>query len=220
MSENKTERRILIVDDHPVVREGLGRLINHESDMSVCAEADSPKAALEAISEFRPDLAVVDITLKVGNGLDLIKSIRSRYPNVKTLVLSIHHEANYADRAWRSGADGYVMKDEAPASLLGAIRTVLSGNKHYSEQVLQAIEKKALEPDTKDESPIERLTNRELEVFRLIGHGQQTRVIAQELNVSIKTVESHRENIKRKLGISNAPQLVQQAVQWVADEAS
>jgi len=218
-STNPSKKHVvLIVDDHPIVRHGLTQLINQEKDLKVCAEAESAQVALEAIDKYHPDIALVDLSIKGTNGIELIKNIRSRSP-MPVLVVSIHDEALYAERALRAGAKGYIMKQEATEKMLTAVRRVLSGEIYLSDKMGERLLEKYINGGgDKLSSPIARLSDRELEVFRFIGQGRGTREIAKELNLSIKTVESHRAHIKQKLKLKNAVELVHHAVQWVQTE--
>ncbi|MGE3536827.1 MAG: response regulator [Candidatus Tectimicrobiota bacterium] len=208
--------RVFIVDDHPIVRQGLAQMINQEADLVVCGEAEEASHALEAIAALRPDLVLVDLSLKGGSGLELIKSLKTRHSSLVILVVSMHDESLYVERVLRAGARGYIMKQEATDIMLNAIRRVLRGEIYVSDKMMTRILGKLVldTPDTAS-SPLERLSNRELEVFRLIGEGQSTRHIAAALHVSIKTVESHRAHIKEKLQLHDTVDLVRHAVQWV-----
>lgn len=211
----KTKFRILLVDDHPIVRQGLAELINNEKDLCVCGTAEDLNKALEAIEALKPDLVIVDISLRGSNGIELLKNIKVRYPKMLVLMLSMHDESLYAVRALRSGASGYIMKQEATEKVLTAVRQVLRGEIYLSEKM----EKKMMQQlvggrAARTGSPLEDLSDRELEVFNLIGQGHGTRQIAEELHLSIKTIESHRAHIKEKLNLKNATELVQYAIQW------
>ena len=211
----------MLVDDHPIVRQGLSELIGHQEDMTVSGEAENVATALAIIDKEQPDLAVVDISLKDSSGIELIKDIKIRYPNVKVLVLSMHDEAFYAERVLRAGAKGYVTKGEPAETVLAAIRKIIGGEIHLSEQMSSRMLAKFVEGPAKAGGlPAERLTDRELQVFEMIGHGISTRQIAEDLHLSIKTVESHRENIKSKLKLQNATELLRHAIQWVQLEHS
>jgi DNA-binding NarL/FixJ family response regulator len=211
--------KVLVVDDHPIVREGLSQVINHESDLTVCGEAESAQRALQVIDSTRPDVVIVDISLERSNGIDLIKDLKSRYPRLLMLVLSTHDESLYAERSLRAGARGYVMKQVAPQKLVGAIRQILKGEIYLSENMTGLLLHKIVsDQPTRGTSPLERLSNRELEIFELIGRGRKTRQIAEDLHLSIKTVETHREHIKEKLSLKDAVSLVRAAVQWVESE--
>jgi len=211
--------RILIVDDHPIVRTGLADWINRKPDLEVCAEAEDYRQALTAVEQSNPDLAVVDLTLKDIGGLELIKQLRTTHPDLSILVLSMHDEALYAERALRAGAKGYIMKQAGSDKILEAIRAVLDGRVYVSEalnsQLLGKLVGGSTEPGG---SPLDALSNRELEVFELIGRGVGTRQIADRLCVSVSTVETHRKHIKEKLAIKSAPELVQHASRWIMQQ--
>jgi DNA-binding NarL/FixJ family response regulator len=216
------KRRVLIVDDHPIVRQGLALLINREPDLTVCGDAEEASTALCRIAELKPDLVVVDISLNGPDGLDLLKSIRARDPNLPVLILSMMDELLYAERGLRAGANGYIMKQQATEQVLIAIRRILGGEIYVSERMANKmlhlfVGGAQAEPS----SPVADLTDRELEVFRLIGEGHGTRQIADELHLSVKTVESYQAHIKDKLLLRNGRELVQRAIQWtVANKAS
>jgi DNA-binding NarL/FixJ family response regulator len=221
MAAKEDKRRILLVDDHPIVRQGLAELIDAEKDLTVCGTADSMNAALEQMPTLKPDLVVVDISLKGSNGIELLKNIKVRYPKMKVLMLSMHDEGLYAIRALRAGASGYIMKQEATEKVIEAARKVLNGEIYLSDKMEKKMMQQLVGGRTaRTGSPLEDLSDRELEVFNLIGQGKGTRQIAEELHLSIKTVESHRAHIKEKLGLKSATELVQQAIQWRDAEAS
>jgi DNA-binding NarL/FixJ family response regulator len=213
-------RRVFLVDDHPLVREGLTQLINQESDLCVCAEAEEAAGAYAEIVRTRPDAVVVDLSLQGDSGFELIKrlqAIQPRPPSV--LVLSMHDEEYYAERAIRAGALGYVMKRETSGNVIAALRQVLGGQIYVSA----AVEKQAAERFSRKgtgvaESPVDSLTDRELDVYRRIGRGQENRRIAEDLGLSLKTVQTHCANIKGKLGFENATQLMREAVRWVESQ--
>ncbi len=206
---------ILIVDDYPIMRRGLAELINQEKDLVVCGEAESISSALEAIKRHTPQVVLVDLSLKHESGLELIKDIKVRYPSVLMLVLSMHDEGFYAERVLHAGANGYIMKQQATDQILMAIRRVLRGEIYLSEAMSSKILKNiAGESGKKTISPIDQLSDRELEVFRLIGAGLGTRQIAERFSRSIKTVETYREHIKLKLNLKDSSELVQNAIQW------
>ncbi len=212
----KPKTKVLLVDDHPVLRRGLSQLINQESDMMVCGEAEDAPKAFEAVGQLEPDVVVVDVSLKGSNGIELLKNLKARYPNLPVLVLSMHDESLYAERALRAGGLGYIMKDEAFEQVLVAIRQVLKGDIFLSEKMKsRMLQQVAFGKGKVVNSPIEKLTDRELEVFRLIGQGHGTRQIAEELHLSVRTVEAYREYIKEKLNLKNATELVQHAFHWV-----
>lgn len=210
------KRKILIVDDHPIVRDGLIRLIREEQDLTVCGQAEDAHQALKAISESRPDIAIVDITLKSSDGIDLMKSIRSQYPKLPVLILSMHDEILYAERALRAGAQGYIMKQEASKKLMVAIHEILSGRIYCSDKISRRVMRKFArgKSDIKD-SPIDSLSDRELQVFRLIGCGYRTSEIAKKLYLSVKTIETYRTHIKEKLNLANSAELLRYAILWV-----
>lgn len=208
--------KVLIVDDHPMVREGISNCLAGQPDLSVCGEAADIKEACEAIDNSCPDLMIVDISLKNGNGIDLIRKIRLRNARIKMLVYSMFDESAYADRALRAGALGYVNKQEPPEKLLEAIRQVLEGKIYISEAMRDRVMRRAIAGNQVAATvPSEVLSDRELEIFRLLGGGLTTRRVAEKLHVSVRTVEAHRENIKQKLGIRNAAELMRHAVEWV-----
>jgi DNA-binding NarL/FixJ family response regulator len=219
MKEVIEKKRLLIVDDHPIVRQGITRLINYEDELMVCGEAGNAKEALEAVDREKPDMVIVDISLKGRSGLELIKDLRMRYQDLPVLVVSMHDESLYAERVLRAGAKGYIMKQEPPEKVLNAIRQVLSGKIFVSEKMREKmLQRYVLGSSQKNASTVERLSDRELEVFRLIGKGMGTRQIAKELDLSIKTVETYREHIKEKLNLENSSKLLQYAIDWVQNE--
>src|SRR3954467_248092 len=214
-SLKKTKARILLVDDHPIVRQGLAEMIDQEKDLQVCGTAEDVHKALDAVERLKPDLVIADISLKGSNGIELLKNIKIRYPRMLVLVLSMHDESLYAVRALRAGAAGYIMKQEATEKVLTAIHQVLGGEIYLSERMEKKMMHQLVGGRTaRTGSPIEDLSDRELEVFGLIGQGHGTRQIAEELHLSIKTIESHRAHIKEKLNLRNATELVQHAIQW------
>lgn len=221
VTSGRVKAKILIVDDHPVVRQGLIQLINQERDLTVCGEAGDSHGTLSAIETLKPDLAIVDISLPGVDGLELIKAIRARYSDLPVLVLSMYDESLYAGRALRAGAKGYVMKDKGAENLVTAIRQVLAGQLYVSERIASKILRQFAAGGKEGiASPIDLLTDRELEVFRLIGGGLSTRRIAENLYLSIKTVESYRAHIKEKLQLETSTEMVKHAVQWVQTEGS
>ena len=218
MSDATVERRrLLLVDDHPVVRQGLARVIDEEPDLEVCGEAEDAEEALDRIEELSPDLVVVDLSLKGTSGLELIKRIRARFEGLKVLVLSMHDESLYAERALHAGARGYVMKQEDPQRLIEAARRVMDGELHLSEEMASRVLRRIFDGHEPGASadPVSALSDRELEVFEWIGRGRGTRQVAEQLKLSVKTVETYRAHIKEKLGISTASELVRHAVKWV-----
>ncbi|MGH9254346.1 MAG: response regulator transcription factor [Vicinamibacterales bacterium] len=212
--------RILIVDDHPVTRKGLAQLINDEADMAVCGEADTVAGALALVKTRAPEVAIVDLSLGEGDasGMELIKALATAHPDVRVLVLSMYDEMLFAERALRAGATGYIMKRGAMRDLLHGVRRVAAGKPFVSEKVSERIfaSVSGRHRPSGHDSPLERLTDREREVFMLIGRGFGTREIATRLNVSVKTIESHRARIKEKLGLRSAPELMRVAVSWAA----
>ena len=217
----KPKTKVLLVDDHPILRTGLRRMIDQESDMQVCGEAEDGPKAFELCGTLTPDIAVIDISLKGSNGIELVKNLKARYPDLPTLVLSMHDESLYAERALRAGSRGYIMKEEAIEQVLVAIRRALLGEIFLSEKMKsRMIQQMASGKGKVVSSPIEQLTDRELEVFRLIGEGHSTRQIAGQLHLSVRTVEAYREYIKGKLNLKNATELVQHAFHWVHHEAA
>lgn len=219
--ENTTQSktRIMIVDDHPIVREGYSRLIEREGNLQVCAEADSKSIALNQIMNDPPDLVIVDISLKDGSGLELIKDIKAQFKQIKMLAVSMHDENLFAERCIRAGALGFVNKQQAPEQLVTAIHRVLSGKVFLSSEITERMICRSIGSENySEESPIETLSDRELEVFEQIGLGETTRQIAEKLNLSPKTVETYRENIKHKLNLDNATELIRNAIQWVLEK--
>jgi len=215
----RTKKQLLIVDDHPMMREGLAQLISREKDLTVCGEADTAHEALTKTGQLKPDLVIVDITLPGRSGLELIKDIQATHSGTLLLVVSMHEESLYAERVLRAGARGYVMKQEGGKKLLEAIRQVLSGQIYVSPSMSARILEvfSGRRPEAAD-SPVAGLTDREFEVFRLIGQGVNTRDVAKSLRLSVKTVEVHRLNIKAKLKLSTASELVHYAVRWMQSQ--
>lgn len=213
------KKMVFVVDDHPIVRQGLTLLINRESDLAVCGEAEEMHAALTAIPVLKPDILIVDISLNGPDGLELLKNIRITMPHLPVLILSMHDESIYAERALRAGANGYIMKQEATEKVLVALRRILSGEIYVSGRIANSMLQHYVRGTVPSEhSSISELTDRELEVFRLIGDGYGTRQIAEVLHLSIKTVESYQAHIKEKLCLRSARELVQHAVQWNVKE--
>jgi DNA-binding NarL/FixJ family response regulator len=209
-------KRILIVDDHPMMREGLAQLIEHEPDLCVCAQADNAAQTLAAIATQPPDLAVVDISLPDKSGLELIKDLQAMHPQLPLLVISMHDETLYAERVLRAGGRGYIMKQEGGKKLMEAIRQVLQGQIYVSEKMsAKILELFSGRRPASANSPVELLSDREFEVFQLIGQGQTTRQIAHRLHLSVKTVEVHRANMKKKLELDSGMELVRFAIRWV-----
>jgi DNA-binding NarL/FixJ family response regulator len=216
-SENKTQ--VLIVDDHPVVRDGLTTIINHERDLNVCGEADDAHEALKAITELKPEVVVVDISLKNSDGIELTKNIKAGYPKLSVIVLSIHDESVYAERALLAGAKAYLMKDAASENIVRAIRTVLSGEIYVSNTISKKfLHKIAGDKTSTFKTPIENLSDREFEIFRLIGEGFKASQIAMQLHLSTKTIETYRSRIKEKLNLPNAAELLQYSIKWAKSQ--
>ena len=214
-----TRTRILLVDDHAVVRYGIAQLINRQSDLVVCGEEEDASNALTAISKLKPDLVIADISLKDSSGLELMRNIKAQYSGMPVLVVSAHDESIYAEIAFRAGALGYLMKQEALDKIITAIRRVLGGNIYVSEALAAKMLQQQIRGKTDiQESPVKGLSDRELEVFQLIGQWKKTSEIAQELHLSVKTIEYYREQIKRKLNLKNSAELTQHATAWVQRE--
>lgn len=216
---NSEIKKVFIVDDHPVVRQGLSMIINEEEDLTVCGQTGNANEAIKSIGDMEPDIALVDITLEgSASGLDLVKSIQKRFPSIPTLVISMHDDKLYAERAMMAGAKGYLMKSEAEGNIVGAIRTVLAGDLYLNKDTSINIVSKMLHGSTlRPEASIDRLTDREFEILRLLGQGLGTRKIAQELNISVNTVETHRRHIRKKLDLKDSDELVRYAIQWYID---
>ena len=208
-----TRRRVLVVDDHPIVRQGLALMIDQEPDLEVCGEAEEAASALTAIVATRPDIVLLDISLPGPDGIEVLKSIRATDPTLPVLVLSMHDESVYAERALRAGANGYIMKQEATENVLVALRRVLRRELYVSDRIASAMLRQIASGVGRPD-PMARLSDRELEVFRLIGEGHGTRRIAEELHLSVKTVESYQAHIKDKLGLQGSRDLVQRAIEW------
>jgi DNA-binding NarL/FixJ family response regulator len=214
-SDSSPRKRVFLVDDHPLVREWLTNLINQQPGLMVCGEAESGPEAREKILALRPDVAIVDITLKDSSGIELIKDLKQSCPEVAVLVLSMHEEAHYAERALRAGARGYIMKRETTRKVIAAIGQVLEGKLCMSEPIAAALAAQFVEGKTlATGSPIQQLSDRELEVFELLGQGRTTRQIAESLRVSLKTVQAHCARIKEKLNLGSATELLREAVRW------
>jgi DNA-binding NarL/FixJ family response regulator len=207
--------RVFIVDDHPLVREGLTNLINGQDDLIICGEAKNSALALDGIMKAHPDVAVIDISLENESGLELVKQLGSLFPQVASIVLSMHDEALYAERVLRAGARGYVMKHETSKSVLASIRQVLGGGVYVSERIVNRIARRvssARQPVAT--SPVERLSDRELEIFRLLGQGRTTSQIAEDLNLSLKTVQAYCARAKEKFGVASLTELLRAAIRW------
>ncbi len=214
MSDSGSQpRSVLIVDDHPIVRQGLSQLINAEDDLMVCGDAATVDEAMQSLDSADPDVVIIDLSLADSDGLELIKQIRNKTRQLPVLVLSMHDENMYAERLLSAGANGYIMKQAAADQLLTALRRVLAGGVYVSEDLgVSMVERLAGSEGKQDSNPFERLSNRELQVMNLIGRGQTTREVAENLNLSVKTVESHRQRIKKKLNLQTSAQLVHFAV--------
>ena len=212
--------KILVVDDHPLVREGLAARINAQPDLEVCGEAADVDEALALHDRIHPDLVIIDLALRTGHGLDLIKTIDQRKSSTKMLVISAHDESVFAERVIRAGALGYVSKQEAQEQVLDAISTVLRGERYVSDRLTRQLVGSALDFGTSKANGVDSLSDRELEIFELIGRGKSTRAVADELHLSIHTIETHRENIRAKLKLKNGSELIRSAVQWVLESRS
>ncbi len=216
-SEIKTQ--ILLVDDHPVVRDGLTTIINHQHDLNVCGGADNAHQALKSINAFKPDVVVVDISLKNSDGIELTKSIKAKYPKLPVVILSVHDEAVYAERALRAGARAYLMKEVVSENIVNAIRMVLKGEIYVSNIISKKFLHKIAGDKTDDaKTSIENLSDREFEIFHLIGEGHKASQIAKKLHLSIKTVETYRGRLKEKLNLGSASELLQYAIKWTKSE--
>lgn len=209
------KRKILVVDDHPIVRQGLAEMIDQEQDLVVCGQTHSAHDALQKVKDLSPDLVLLDISLADGHGIELLKDIKAQYPKMQVLILSMHDENIFGIRAFRAGAAGYVMKQAAPEHVIAAIRKILDGDVYVSE----SLEKRLIHQfrgtrSARTGSPLEDLTDRELQVFGLLGKGMTTRQVAEYLHLSIKTIESHRAKIKEKMNLKNSMELLQHAIHW------
>jgi len=214
-----TRSRIFLVDDHEMFREGLRQLIERENDMTVCGDAADATAALEAIEPARPDLVIVDISLAGTSGIELIKTIKARYEDLPVLVVSMHEESLYAERALRAGAMGYVMKHEPSKTVKTAIRKVLGGNLYLSEKMAGSMVTKLIRGGgSQPASPLESLSERELEFFRMLGQGKSIREIAEQMNVTVPTVNSFRHRVREKLNLKSSTDVMLQAIQWFQDQ--
>lgn len=218
-TRNQSKTRIMIVDDHPIVREGYVHLIERRDDLHVCAQAGSKAEASQLIKDNHPDLIILDISLKDGSGLDLIKDLKSQDQGVKILAVSMHDESLFAERSIRAGALGFVNKQQAPEQLIKAIDQVLKGKVYLSSEATERMIGRSIGSNNQPaQSPIESLSDREIEVFEQIGLGETTRQIAAKLKLSAKTIETYRENIKHKLNLGNATELTRHAIQWVLEK--
>jgi DNA-binding NarL/FixJ family response regulator len=220
MPKISAKRRVFLVEDHPITREGFAQLLNYQDDLVVCGQAGTVAAALRDIPDAQPDLIIMDVSLPDGHGIELVKDLQTRYPHLRILMLSMHDESLYAERALQAGARGYVMKQEATATVMTAIRQVLQDETYLSTKMQRIIVQRfagKLPPDQVSE--MEHLTDRELEVLELIGRGQSTSQIARQLRISISTVETHRAHLKEKLHTQTGPELVRRAIEWVGRSA-
>jgi DNA-binding NarL/FixJ family response regulator len=218
-SEQSTKVRVLIVEDHPITRQGLKALINQQLNLSVCGETGSAAEAMDLVARLQPDLAVIDVSLETSSGLELAKNLRDRAPTMPMLMVSMHDEALFAERALRAGAMGYVMKQEAADKITAAISHVLRGELYLSGRIKERVLHRMV--SKKNDGIVfamDTLSNREKEVFRLIGNGFSTRQIAEQLNLSSKTIDSYREHLKLKLGLESGAELMRHAIQWVRSE--
>ena len=209
------QAKVFLVDDHPIVRDGLKTLIERRDDLCVCGEAEDAKGVLKAIQETGPDLVITDITLKASDGLELTKDIKARFPDLPVIVLSIHEESTYCERALHAGAQGYLMKEVASENVIDAIRKVLAGEIYISDTMSKRfLHKMVGSKATEIQSPVDTLSDRELEIFKLIGQGFKASQIAERLHLSVKTVETYRARIKEKLDLADAGELLQFAIKW------
>lgn len=217
-SGQQTRRRVLIVDDHPIVRLGLARMIESAPDLAVCGDAENVTGAKRAVRELQPDVVVVDLTLGQGDGLELVRDLRAHHPSLPILVLSMHEESIYAERMLAAGARGYIMKEAASDQLLIALRRVLAGKLYLSDALSARLQARGtMPPADHAEDPLARLSNREMQVLARLGRGLSSRDIAADLTLSVKTVESHRQSIKRKLNLATNSQLLQYALTFAAE---
>jgi len=215
-----TQRRVLIVDDHPIVRQGLRRMIEPEPDLVVCGEVQTEREARAAIRALAPDVVIVDISLAQGDGLELVRDVHAQQPELPMLVLSMHDELIYAERLLAAGASGYIMKQAASDQLLIALRQVLAGERYLSESLAGNLSRaEGASGAGAGADPIDRLSNRELQVLSFIGRGQSSREAAESLGLSVKTVETHRQSLKRKLNLATNSQLLQYAINWYASRS-
>ncbi len=213
--------RIILVEDHPLIRQGMKVLFGRHAHFEICGEADSAPEALALVAKLSPDVAIVDVTLKSANGIELTKNIRALAPGTQVLVVSMHEENVYAERALRAGAMGYLMKDEAVDKIITAIERILQGEVYVSDRIKGRMLKRFVHQQNETLiSPIDLLSDREMEVFRLIGTGYGTREIANLLNLSVKTIDSYREHMKKKLTLANSSDLIRYAIQWLKSESS
>jgi DNA-binding NarL/FixJ family response regulator len=222
-TSTKSKTKVLLVDDHPIVRRGIADLINSEPDLEVSGEAATMQDALAAMAKVRPGMVIVDVSLDGNNGIELMKNLSSRSPTIPILAYSMHDESIYAERALRAGAKGYVMKQAPPESLLSAIRQILKGKIYLSEAMSDRLLGKLVGAGVSTAataSPIDKLSDRELEVLQLLGKGLGTAQIAEKLCLSVKTVETYREHLKQKLNLANGQELLRYAIEWSLNSAS
>jgi len=221
VSSVPSKLKVLLVDDHPITRQGMKALVNQQPNLEVCGEADNAAYAIELVSKLQPDLAIVDIALKTTNGIELTKNIKVQAPNLPVLIVSMHDEGLYAERALRAGAMGYLMKQEAGEKIIQAIQRLLQGEIYLSDKIKEKMLHRFV--NKKGDGmvfSIDTLSDREMEVFQLIGNGYSTRQIAQKLNLSSKTIDSYREHLKLKLNLESGAELVRHAIQWARNEGS
>lgn len=218
-TSKESVKRVVLIDDHPIMRHGLAQLVRAEAGLDVCGEAGSAREGLEVVGRLKPDLAIIDLTLPDKNGLELVKDIRALHPATQCLVLSMHDEAHYGERSLRAGARGYVMKEEAADHLINAIQKVLGGGLYVSETLNARMLEQVTGSSRNRTTGMDSLTDRELEILELVGKGVATKNIAAQLSISARTVEAHRAHIKEKLGITDGAALVRYAVQWVESRA-
>ena len=219
--EGKGEfKRVFLVDDHPIVREGLRQVIDQDPDFGVVGEAEDVPTAFAAIAESRPDVVIADILLREGDGIDLIKRLQKLDASIPVLVLTMHAESFYAERALRAGARGFLTKEDAGTRIVDALRRVLAGEVFVSEKVAPGLLQRLLGVGNGESDSVDRLSDREMQVFELIGQGKATKEIADDLNLSVKTVETYRANIKEKLGLRDAMELVRFSIRWILDRES
>lgn len=218
-SQEIKAKRLVLIDDHPIVRKGLRELLGDDFSFAICGEADNAQEALAVIRESHPDCAIVDVSLEGGNGISLIKRIKSMYPDLPCLVFSMHDETLYAERALKAGASGYVMKQTDPDNMIQALHKILDGDIYLSEKMSRLLVHKLISgKGSASGAGVDNLSDRELEIFQLFGRGLTSRQISEQLCISIKTTESHRARIKEKMQFSNSAELVQYAIKWVQSE--
>ena len=211
------QARIFLVDDHPIFRMGLRRILETESDLHVCGETETIEGTTKAITELQPNLVIIDISLRDGHGLELVRKLKGEYPTLPTLVVSMHDEKLYAERAVRAGAQGYLPKQASAEKMITAIRQAMAGELVLSPDIARNLLRRTLHRRPTEDSPLAGLSDRELEIFEMIGRGDSARTIAEKLSISVKTVETHRTNIRQKINLSSTNELVRFATTWVAD---